>query len=591
MKAGKRKNIEKLKKAALGMITCDLTITNVNLFNVITDEIYPCEVDICDGYIVNVRSFSNTRKANTKEYYDGRGCYLLPGLIDCHVHVESTMMTPENLSRAIVPYGTTTIITDPHEIANVMGIEGVNYMIDNSKNSKLRQFVLAPSCVAATENLEKAGAFFTSKDIEEMLQMDGVIGLAEVMDYIGVINHSKRMSSIVDQAINKEKYIQGHCPFVSGDNLAAYLIGGPVSCHESSTRDEVLEKIRNGMHINLRSSSLDDSSINIAQAINQINDHQFVSICTDDIHAKDILTDGHINGVIKRYIKSGLKGRDLYKMATINAAREYGFSDIGIIAPGYLADMQLINDFDGSCPEAVFISGQLVAEKGKYLLSDEKVSQYQLRNTVCVDQIKSEDDFLMRVPDGYNRDTISVNVVVKTSDRLWRTVEKMDLPVKNGCVDISGDPSLIYVCNCNRHGYNNKTIAIYKDFGLNSGALASTVAHDSHNMNICYHNPKQAYLACEKLKQCGGGVCVVDDEGSCDLIKLPIAGLMSELDCKSISQEIEKVQQKLSKLTDGSVHVLSTAVMSLTVLPSVVISDMGLVDGNKQAFVDIFVND
>ena len=253
--------------------------------------------------------------------------------------------------------------------------------------------------------------------------------------------------------------------------------------------------------------------------------------------------------------------------------------------------MQLINDFDGSCPEAVFISGQLVAEKGKYLLSDEKVSQYQLRNTVCVDQIKSEDDFLMRVPDGYNRDTISVNVVVKTSDRLWRTVEKMDLPVKNGCVDISGDPSLIYVCNCNRHGYNNKTIAIYKDFGLNSGALASTVAHDSHNMNICYHNPKQAYLACEKLKQCGGGVCVVDDEDSCDIIKLPIAGLMSELDCKSISQEIEKVQQKLSKLTDGSVHVLSTAVMSLTVLPSVVISDMGLVDGNKQAFVDIFVND
>ena len=189
MKAGKRKNIEKLKKAALGMITCDLTITNVNLFNVITDEIYPCEVDICDGYIVNVRSFSNTRKANTKEYYDGKGCYLLPGLIDCHVHVESTMMTPENLSRAIVPYGTTTIITDPHEIANVMGIEGVKYMIDNSKNSKLRQFVLAPSCVAATENLEKAGAFFTSKEIEEMLQMDGVIGLAEVMDYIGVINH------------------------------------------------------------------------------------------------------------------------------------------------------------------------------------------------------------------------------------------------------------------------------------------------------------------------------------------------------------------------------------------------------------------
>ena len=186
-------------------------------------------------------------------------------------------------------------------------------------------------------------------------------------------------------------------------------------------------------------------------------------------------------------------------------------------------------------------------------------------------------------------DTISVNVVVKTSDRLWRTVEKMDLPVKNGCVDISGDPSLIYVCNCNRHGYNNKTIAIYKDFGLNSGALASTVAHDSHNMNICYHNPKQAYIACQKLKQCGGGICVVDDKDSCEIIKLPIAGLMSELDCESISEEIEKVQEKLSLLTDGSVHVLSTAVMSLTVLPSVVISDMGLVDGNTQSFIDIFV--
>ena len=332
--------------------------------------------------------------------------------IDTHMHIESTMMIPENLARAILPWGTTTICTDPHEIGNVMGLDGVRFMLENAKKSKLRQYVLAPSCVPSLPGMENAGAEFFAREVGELLDMDDVIGIAEIMDYVGVIHDSERMHTIIDEGLRRGMFLQGHAPYCFGRELAAYRIGGPVSDHESVNADEVRAKLRAGMHINLRASSLIDNLSFLVDGCKDQPWRDFVSVCTDDVHAKDLLTVGHINNVVRKAVASGLDGREVVKMATFNAAREYGFDDLGAIAPGYIADIQLVDALDGSRPKAVFTEGVLVAEDGKYLGGDCKTADYDLPNTVDLPQITGPESFELRVPEGYTGDTIRVNVMV-----------------------------------------------------------------------------------------------------------------------------------------------------------------------------------
>ena len=365
MRTRKAKDRSRLIQAAMGQIPCDLTIGNVQFFNVITGEIYPASVDILDGFVVLVREEGQEAVLPSKSYYDGQGRYLIPGYIDTHMHIESTMMIPENLARAILPWGTTTICTDPHEIGNVMGLDGVRFMLENAKKSKLRQYVLAPSCVPSLPGMENAGAEFLAREVGELLDMDDVIGIAEIMDYVGVIHDSERMHTIIDEGLRRGMFLQGHAPYCFGRELAAYRIGGPVSDHESVNADEVRAKLRAGMHINLRASSLIDNLSFLVDGCKDQPWRDFVSICTDDVHAKDLLTVGHINNVVRKAVASGLDGREVVKMATFNAAREYGFDDLGAIAPGYIADIQLVDALDGSRPKAVFTEGVLVAEDCK----------------------------------------------------------------------------------------------------------------------------------------------------------------------------------------------------------------------------------
>lgn len=590
MRTRKAKDRSRLIQAAMGQIPCDLTIGNVQFFNVITGEIYPASVDILDGFVVLVREEGQEAVLPSKAYYDGQGRYLIPGYIDTHMHIESTMMIPENLARAILPWGTTTICTDPHEIGNVMGLDGVRFMLANAKKSRLRQYVLAPSCVPAVPGMENAGAEFLAKEVGELLDMDDVIGIAEIMDYVGVIQDSERMRTIIDEGLRRGVFLQGHAPYCFGRELAAYRIGGPVSDHESVNADEVRAKLRAGMHINLRASSLIDNLSFLVDGCKDQPWRDFVSVCTDDVHAKDLLTVGHINNVVRKAVASGIDGREVVKMATFNAAREYGFDDLGAIAPGYIADIQLVDALDGSRPKAVFTEGVLVAEDGKYLGGDCKTADYDLPNTVNMPQITGPASFELRVPEGYTGDTIRVNVMVsEDGNRILRHVEPVELPVRDGVVDISGDPTLVFVCCANRYGLGGKTIAVYRDFGLRSGALASTISHDSHNFTVSYHDPKDAFRAAEILRACGGGICVIDGERETH-IALPAAGLMSQKPCAEVADEIAAVQSALDVISDGQLTLLATAVMALPVLPSVVITDMGLVNGANQTFVPVFAD-
>ncbi|MCC8126707.1 MAG: amidohydrolase family protein [Clostridiales bacterium] len=590
MRKKKPRNRSRLISAAMGKLACDLTIRNVQFFNVFTGEIYAAEVDILDGFVVRVREDGQEAPLPAASVYDGHGCYLIPGFIDTHMHVESTMMIPENLSRAILPWGTTTVCTDPHEIGNVMGIDGVSFMLDNAKLSSLRQYVLAPSCVPSVPGKESTGAVFTAKEVADMLDMDDIVGIAEIMDYVGVIQDSERMHTIIDEGEKRGAFLQGHAPFVTGKDLAAYRLGGPYSDHESGTAEEVSEKLRMGIHVNLRASSLTDDLNNLVDGCRDHLWRDFVSICTDDVHAKDLLTVGHINKVVRKAVNSGLDGREVIKMATLNAAREYQFDDLGAIAPGYIADIQLVQTLDGCRPDAVFVEGKLVAENGVYLGDDKPVGNFTFPNTVNIPQITSPEDFCLRVPDGYQEETIMVNVMsplASKSSKILRKPVPTRLPVKNGCVDISGDPELVYFCSVNRYGSGSATIAVYRDFGLERGAMATTIAHDSHNLTIAYRDPQDAFLAADALRQCGGGVCAVD-EGKLTLLPLPVGGLMSPEPCEVIADQIDAVQSAVNEISGGRLSLLGVAVMSLPVLPSCVITDMGLVDGVTQQFVPVF---
>ncbi|MDD2954890.1 MAG: adenine deaminase C-terminal domain-containing protein [Oscillospiraceae bacterium] len=588
MRTKKTRDRSRLIAAAMQQIPCDLTVENVRLVNVFTGEVYPASVDVLDGYVVRVREEGEATEKPSARVYNGHGAYLIPGFIDAHMHVESTMMIPENLGRAILPWGTTTVCTDPHEIGNVTGVDGVKFMLANAKRSALRQYVLAPSCVPAVPDVEGAGASFGAKEVGEILDLPDVVGIAEIMDFVGVYRDNERMHTIVAEGDRRGMFLQGHAPMVHGKELAAYRLGGPISDHECNTAAEVSEKLRNGVHINLRASSIID---NLTVLLDGCKDHKWrdnVSICTDDVHAKDLLETGHINAVFAKAVKWGADPIEAVKWGTINAAREYGFDDLGAIAPGYIADMQLVDELDGRCPNAVFWEGVLAAENGVYLAKDpESGEALTFPNTVNMPQITCEEDFLLKAPAGCG-DTVKTLVIYLENDGGRRRSMWVELPVKDGYVSLEGHDDLQYCCIANRHGSGDKTVAIIKDFGLKEGAIASTISHDSHNFTVMYKKPSDALAAAKELARVGGGMCAVKDGKVLDTLKLPVAGLMSPLPCKELSAEIQRVQEAMAGLLTKKNSLLMVAVFALPVVPGVVVTDKGMVDGFTQKIIPQF---
>ncbi len=588
MRTSQKANRSRLIKAALQQIPCDLTIENIQFVNMFTGEIYPACVDVLDGTVVRVREEGQDTELASKEQYDGKGAFLIPGFIDTHMHVESSMMIPENLGRAVVPWGTTTVCTDPHEIANVMGIEGIEFMLEDGKKSALRHYVLAPSCVPSVPALESTGASFSAKEVGKILEMDDVVGIAEIMDFVNVIRDDDRMHSIVDEGLKRGAYLQGHAPFVTGKDLAAYILGGPKSDHESNLASEVNEKLRNGMHVNLRASSLIDDLDDLVKGFKNHKWRDFVSVCTDDVHAKDLLVKGHVNAVVAKAIATGLDPVEVIKFATLNAAREYGFDDLGAIAPGYLADMQLVRSLDVQTPpEAVFILGKLVAKNGEYLVDDAHGEVPNFPNTVNIPQIKSHENFKLRAPKDC-REHVSVAVVAPQGVGVLNEIEWIDLPVKDGCVDIDERKDLCFVAVANRYGNGHMTIAVAKDRGVSSGAYGTTISHDSHNLTILYRDVEDAFLVAKALQKVGGGICVADGGNIEALLELPVAGLMSLLPVHPLSEQIENTEKAVQKICGEGTSLLHASILSLACLPCIVISDYGIVDGISQQIIDPF---
>ena len=574
-----KNNRKELIKAALGLVECDLAIKNAQLLNVFTGEVYPATVFVYDGAIAHVE-YRNLEEGldKVKNVVDAEGKYLIPGLIDAHMHVESSMLTPRNFAKVSIPSGTTTIVMDPHEIGNVYGVEGVKYMHDSGEGLPQRQFVDIPSCVPAVPECENAGAEFFAKEIEELAELKRVIGLAEVMDYIGVINQEDRMADIIHAAERKGLYLQGHAPFVSGRNLSAYLIGGPVTDHESRTGEEAIEKLRSGMYIDSRESSITHNVKDIWEGVKHCKFFDHYCLCTDDREADDLLHEGHINYVVNAAIKYGMDPVTAIKSATLNTAREINVTDLGAIAPGYVADMLLVEDLSNIHPTHVFFEGKLVAQDGKLLQPiEDKEYEIETRNSVQLKEL-SLDDFHVDTP--VENGKVNVNVMVYPNLELSSTyVEKTEFEVKDGSI-ILPDDDYKFVIVLNRYGKGTIGKGIVKGFGTKKGALASTVSHDSHNLTVVYDNERDALLVANTLKECGGGMCAAYNGTVLSTLPLPLAGLMSLKSAEELSVVSQKMKQAIVELglTDMENPLLRIVTLALPVIPEVKMSDLGLVD-------------
>ena len=583
------KDKKALMMAAMGRIPADLAIVNANLVNVFTGEIYRANVFVHQGFVVHVET-DDFENVNATEIIDAQGKYLTPGFIDAHVHIESSMMIPRNFAKAVIPHGTTMVITDPHEIANVYGIRAVEYMNAQTAGLPMKMLIDIPSCVPAVPGLENAGATFMAEDIKKMLSLSNVIGLAEVMDFIGVYNSDDRMMDILKVFEEDGRYIQGHAPGLIGRRLSSYRIGGPVTCHESRSRWEVKPKMRSGMYVDARSSSIAKNIPEILKGLEGVKFYDRLTFCTDDREVDEIIVSGHMNDVLRDALKCGFDAVTAIKSCTLNAAQAAKLENYGAVAPGYVADMLLIPSLEELKPSHVFTDGRLVAENGTLLAEIPDIHfDIEEENSVKVPNFTVE-DFKLKYEKG---DKVKVNMMEYLDFNGSTSVcSQIELPVVNGVVDISGDDSLHYAIIINRYGKGTYTKGIVRNFGKIDAAWGSTVSHDSHNLTIVYKNAQDAFAVFECLKKTGGGQALAENGKVVANVALNVGGLMSNKPNEELAAEVQIMKKALKKAgLDLPNPMLRIVTLALPVIPTVKFTDLGLVDVNRQEFIPIFVEE
>lgn len=586
-----------LVEVALGKCPGDLLIENVQMVNVFTGEIYPASVLLFDGFIAHVEANPddpggrpNGQMIEATERIDGEGMYLLPGLVDSHVHIESSMMTPANFARAVIPHGTTTAITDPHEVANVLGIEGVRYMLDASAALPMRQYVLAPSCVPSVPGLETAGASFDAEEIAQMLEWDRVLGLAEVMDYPGVIYGSPRMRAILEEAEKRNAFIQGHSPTLSGRALSAYLCAGPTSDHEVRVTGEAREKIRAGMTIDARESSISRNLPALIPALDGFDLPPNFTLCTDDREPADLIAEGNMNHVVARAIAEGLTPAHAIRYGTLQAARSVGIENLGAIAPGYAADLILVPELESMRVSRVFFDGREVARDGAITTEMPAIQDpIERRNTVHIAPL-APSDFEIHAP--REKGPVETRVITYASeDSLFAEFAVESIQAEEGTLLLPEDGDLATVAVFHRHGHNeNRALGVIRRFGLSRGAIAATVSHDCHNLTVVSTNPDDAAVAANALIEAGGGLACVRDGEIIEMLPLPIAGLMSDLPPEQLAERTDRIKATLREMgIPGPDPLLRIATLTLAVIPKAKITDKGLVSVDEQKIVPLFV--
>lgn len=583
-----------LVAASMGRKPVDILLTNVQVVNLFSGEIHPGQVGVHDGFIAyvdidpeNLQRESVARDA--LEVIDGQRRYLIPGFIDAHLHIESTMMTPKNFAKAVLPWGTTTVVTDPHEVGNVLGADGVKYMAQDSADMPIRNLVLAPSCVPALPGMESAGASFSDQDVMALYQEQGIFGIGEVMDFLGVLDQDDRMAPILKRSTDESAYIQGHAPNMFGQKLNAYLCTGPTNDHECRSGQEALDKMRLGMYVYARESSMSRNVQDIVNAVKDFRYLDYLCLCSDDKEAADILEHGHMNHVVKVAIEAGLDPVTAIRCATLHTAKDLEIRNLGAVAPGYVADLLLVDDLRDPRPAMVFSQGKLVAQNGQYLAPFTQASHplEALDTTLDIPEFTAD---MLTIKAPIENGTVRVNVIhylrLNASLTEWRETE---IPVVDGQLVLPEGHQFVMVQN--RYGKaEQRTLAVVSGSGLEQGAIAATVSHDSHNLTVMYDKPENAIAAIKQVKAMQGGIACANHGELVGSLALPVAGLMSTLDCQSLAEAGETMKQAVLTLgfREAVNPLLRIATIALPVVPKAKLSDRGMIDVQTKTFVPLF---
>jgi adenine deaminase len=565
---------------ASGKGQADLLLRNGKVVDVFSGQIDKKDVAVYDGTIIG---FGDYRARKT---IDLQGQFLCPGLIDGHVHVESSMVTIPEFARAVLPHGTTSVVIDPHEIANVLGSQGVRFMADSAKHSHLNVFIMVPSCVPAT-HLETSGAVLEAKDIQTLLREPWAIGLAEMMNFPGVIHQDPGVIKKIE--IAKGKRIDGHAPFLSGKDLHAYSVARIRSDHECTTSAEAKEKLKNGLWIMIREGTAARNLEDLLPLVNPANSRRFFFV-TDDRHPRELLYEGHIDSMIRKAIHLGLDPFLAIQMATLNAANYFRLDDLGAIAPGFRADLVVFDHLSRFQISKVFKDGVLVAEDGRMV----KVSRpreisrktHRTFRSVHLKALKKE-DLSLRATHPLAKVIQLVPNQILTRKVMRRVV------VKNGVAHPNREEDILKVVVVERHhATGNVGIGWVQGLGLKKGAIGSSVAHDSHNIVVVGANDPDLLKAIQAIQAMGGGLVAVADERILASVPLPVAGLMSELPVSKVQEQMEALKQTARglgcRLPDPF---MTLSFLSLPVIPELKLTDKGLVDVTQFKIVPVFGDD
>lgn len=553
----------------------DLVLKNGNIINLFSGEVQKGDVAIHREFIAGIGSYSGA------EEIDVSGKFISPGLFDSHVHIESSLVTIPEYARIVVPLGTTSVVIDPHEIANVLGLDGIRYMLRTSKYNPLNVFIMLPSCVPATAH-ETSGAELRAFDLLPFISEEWVKGLAEVMNFPGVLNEEK---DILDKIrLLENKIIDGHSPGLTGADLNAYIAAGIRSDHECTTAEEAMEKLNRGMVIMIREGTLARNLKDLISIVNEKTVHRCL-FATDDRHTDDLLQEGHINYILKKAVSLGLDPLMAVRMATLNPCQYFNIKNLGAVAPSYIADLVVFNDLEEFKVNRVIKNGRLVVDEGRYLYRPRQDQrEVKIRGSINIKWLH-DDDFKIK---GKGE---RIHVIELVPGQLFTRHITEKACLKDGFAVSDPKRDIIKCCVVERHyGSDNIGRAFVKGFGLKEGALGSSVAHDSHNIIVIGTNDEDIKKAVTHIRKIQGGFCVVRGEKVIMDLSLPIAGLMSDRPMEEVSAR-QKQLNEAARLQGIKIKdpFLMLSFLSLPVIPELKVTDKGLFDVNEFKFIDLFL--
>lgn len=571
--------LKKLIDTAAGRIPADLVIKNCKIVNVFSGKIQEGDIAFSGNQIAGIGEYEGVK------VIDAEGRYAAPGFIDSHIHIESSYVSPEEIGRLLVPHGGTTIMADPHEIVNVCGIAGLDYMMKAAENTVLNVKYELPSCVPATP-FEHAGAVIDAEAMKEPITREGIAGLGEFMNFPGVINAADSDLDKIIVAKQEGKFIDGHGPGITGKELNAYAAARIAADHECSTVEEMSDRLERGMYILLRQGSACHNLRTLLKGVTAENSRRCL-LCSDDRQPKTILREGHLDNHLRICVEEGLDPVTAIRMATLNAAECFDLKDRGAIAPGYRGDVVLLDDLKDFHVNRVFVEGTLVAEEGKYLPEIEKCDISSVKGSVIVKDFSKEKFKMNLKSNKVNVIKILPGGVVTAKDTAEIELDANGEFVRNPEVD------LVKVAVVERHqGTGNVACGFLKGYGIKEGAVALSVAHDSHNIIVVGVNDEEMEFAVNSLIEQEGGIVLVKEGKVIESMPMPIAGLMSDQSGEWVDQKLTDIHEKAYEELGicGDVEpVMTLCFMSLAVIPEIKLTDMGLFDVTTFSFIPVEV--